>query len=207
MGLVAGGADLAYTKDWVGLSVVEQIERMYYVRVLDAFIPPKGGKVDLMEVEEEIFALATKFNCAFYFDPYQSVSMQQRLVRRGVRCVEYPFTAESRRKLFGRLLDLIEDGRIKVRPHLELKKQLLSLIAKRLPSGGWRIDHRPGQKDDLVVAIALALEGVPDYAGDHLPQAIGQRACTNLPGQDWVDLPLPGLPTMGRIRSRLDMDW
>lgn len=205
-GMRSGGVDLGITRDWCGLAVVEQVERMYYIPLLHAFIPPRAGKIDLLEIEEEVFALANRFNCSFYFDPYQAALMQQRLNQRGVRCVEFPFTMESRRKLFGRLLDLIEDGRIKIRPHPELKKQLLSLVAKRLPSGGWRIDHRQGQKDDLIVAVALALEGLPDYSENHLPQAVGQRVCTNLKGQSWEDLPSPGLGP-ANIKSRIDMDW
>ena len=172
----SGGVDLSLTKDWVGISIVENVDRMYYVRLLDAIIPPKGGKIDLVEIEEEIFALASKFNCPFYFDQYQSVSMQQRLVRRGVQCIEFVFTADSRRRLIGRYLDLIEQERIKARFHVALKKQLSGLIAKRLPSGGWRVDHRVGQKDDLVIAIALALEGLPDMGTDmHKPEAVGRR--------------------------------
>ena len=130
--------------------------------------------------------------------------MVQRLNQRGVRCIEYAFTTESRRKLFGRLLDLIEAGRIKIRYHAELKKQLLSLVAKRLPSGGWRIDHRSNSKDDLVVAIGLALEGLPDHSGVELQPGIGQRiARADVP---FEDLPSPGFPMPGRIpvRSKLE---
>ncbi len=171
-----GGVDLALTKDWVGLAIVEQVERMYYVRLLEAFVPPKGAKIDLLMVEEEIYALASKFNCGFYFDQYQSVSMQQRLTRRGVPCHEFVFSADSRRRVIARFMDLIEEGRIKSRPHPSLKKQLLALITKRLPSGGWRIDHRPNQKDDLVIAISLALEGLPELPSDlHRPEGIGRR--------------------------------
>ena len=111
--------------------------------------------MDLLQEEEEIFALASKFDCPVFIDPYQATLMQQRLVRRGIRCIEFPFTAESRRKLFGRLLDLIEDGRIKVRSNLDLKKQLLGLVAKRLPSGGWRIDHKALEADDGEVVYAI----------------------------------------------------
>ncbi len=172
----SGGVDLSLTKDWVGIAVVENVDRMYYVRLLDAIIPPKGGKIDLVEIEEEIYALASKFNCPFYFDQYQSVSMQQRLIRRGVQCIEFVFTTDSRRRLIGRYLDLIEEGRIKARFHLALKKQLSALITKRLPSGGWRIDHRVNQRDDLIIAIALALEGLPEMAPEmHKPEAIGRR--------------------------------
>ena len=208
MGRIAAGIDLGITKAWVGISVVEQIERMCYVRVLDAVIPPRGGKVDLVNLEEDIFALADKFNCPVYFDPYQSLSMQQRLIRRGVRCIEFPFTMESRRRLFGRLLDLIEDGRIKVRPHPELKKQLLALIAKRLPSGGWRIDHRPNQKDDLVVAIALALEGLPDVGSElHKPEGVGRRTAY-LGAEGAIDelIPWTSRGTQG-VPPKLWGDW
>jgi len=210
-GLRSGGVDLALTRDHCGLAVVEQVERIYYIQLLHAFIPPKQGKIDLIEIEEEVFALASKFNCSFQFDNYQAILMQQRLIQRGVRCVEFAFTMESRRRLFGRLLDLIEAGRIKSQPHPELRKQLLSLIAKKLPSGGWRIDHRAGAKDDLIVAVALALEGLPEYSDHHLPQAIGRRtaflgaeqSAEELVG--WQDKGTRGAPDRVRTKTAWDV--
>ena len=144
-------------------------------------------------------------------DNYQAILMQQRLIQRGVRCVEFAFTMESRRRLFGRLLDLIEAGRIKSQPHTELKKQLLSLIAKKLPSGGWRIDHRQGSKDDLIVAVALALEGLPDHSIVELQPGIGRRiaylgaeqSADELIG--WQDKGTQGAPDRVRIKTAWDV--
>ncbi len=43
----AGGVDLAVSRDWRAYAIVEDLHNIYYVRVLDAAIPPKGGKIDL----------------------------------------------------------------------------------------------------------------------------------------------------------------
>jgi len=93
------------------------------------------------------------------------VLMAQRLRGRGVEVVEYPFTGESRRKLFGTLLDLIRTGRLRCRPHEELRRELLGLEVQETMAG-WRVDHRVGRHDDHVVAVALAAQhvmAVPEF--------------------------------------------
>jgi hypothetical protein len=100
-----------------------------------------------------------------YIDPYQGTLMAQRLQRQGCMTVEYPFTGESRRRLFATILDLVRTRRLRSRPHPALRRELLSLEATET-AAGWRVDHRPGQHDDHVVAAALAVQAV---AGEGTP--------------------------------------
>lgn len=206
-GVREGGVDLALTRASAAISILRLTEGIVMVDLLAEFRPPRGGKIDLTETEDEIHALGHRFNVAFHFDIYQGALMMQRLQKRGVRCVEFSFTQEKRKMLFSRLLDTITTGRLKCRPHAELKRQLLSLEAKRLPSGAWRIDHRGGN-DDLVVAIGLALQALPPLDGysGMLPMGVGTRDTANLTGGgDWTDLPL--VP-WSNIRSRPGFgDW
>lgn len=174
----AGGGDLAYSKDWAALAVAEQIEQCYYVPYLNAWIAPRGGKIDLTEIEDELYAVHRHFQCAVWnLDPSQAILMIQRLEKepRRVPIKKFDFSYESRKRIIARLLNLVEAGRFFTRPNPALKKQLLSLSAKRTPSGLWKIDHRPNQKDDLVIAAALALEGLPEYAGVHKAMGLGER--------------------------------
>ncbi len=205
-GVREGGVDLALTRASAAISILRLTEGIVVVDLLAEFRPPRGGKIDLTEIEDEIHALAHRFNVAFHFDIWQGALMCQRLGKRGVRCVEFPFTQEKRKMLFSRLLDTITTGRLKCHPHAELKRQLLSLEAKRLPSGAWRIDHRGGN-DDLVVAIGLALQALPPLDGysGMLPMGVGTRACANLRDGDFVDCPTAD---WSRVRpGRAIPDW
>src|SRR3989304_4934406 len=56
---------------------------MAVIDLLAEYRPPRGGKIDLMEVENEIHALAHRFNVAFTFDPWQGGLMMDRLGARG----------------------------------------------------------------------------------------------------------------------------
>lgn len=174
----AGGVDLAYSRDWAALSIVEQIERCYYVKCLHAWIPTRGSKVHLPDIEDEIYALQCHYDCwKWNIDPSQALLMVQRLQAepRRVPIKEFHFSYESRKQIISRLLDLIEDGRVFVRAHPDLRKQLLSLSVQKTPSGLWKIDHRRNAKDDLVIATALAIAALPESAGGWRPEGHGMR--------------------------------
>jgi hypothetical protein len=96
-------------------------------------------------------------------DPWQGVLMAQRLRAAGVEVVEHTFTAAGRRQLFGALLDVIRTGRLRARPHEELRRELLGLEVQET-GAGWRVDHRSGRHYDLVVAVALAVAGLMSAA-------------------------------------------
>jgi hypothetical protein len=111
--------------------------------------------VDLVDVEVEVARLSRTFAAPVVLDPYQAVLLGQRLHAAGLQVCEYTFTGQSRRRLFGTLLQLVKDGHLRCFPHDDLRRELLRLEVQET-SAGWRVDHRPGQQDDHVVAIALA---------------------------------------------------
>ncbi len=127
------------------------------VEALVTWRPSEGSKVNLTEVENEVAVLAERFKGPVILDPWQGVLMAQRLRARGIKVIEYPFTGESRRKLFTVILDLIRNGRLKSRPHDDLRRELLTLEVEET-AAGWRVDHKPGRHDDHVVATALAAQ-------------------------------------------------
>jgi hypothetical protein len=114
-----------------------------------------GQRGDAVDVEVGVARLSRTFTAPVMLDPYQAVLLGQRLRAAGADVYEYPFTAESRRRLFGLLLQLVKDGHLRCFPHDDLRRELLSLEVQET-SAGWRVDHRPGQQDDHVVATALA---------------------------------------------------
>ncbi|MDR7555506.1 MAG: hypothetical protein QN157_07855 [Armatimonadota bacterium] len=109
--------------------------------------------MDLVDVEAEVAGLAQIFGASVVIDPYQAALLGQRLHRAAVRVMEHPFTAESRRRLFGLLLQLVKDRHLRCFPHNDLQRELLALEVSETASG-WRVDHRLGRHDDHVVAWA-----------------------------------------------------
>jgi hypothetical protein len=110
-------------------------------------------------VEATVAELARQHAARVVVDPWQGVLLAQRLRARGVHVVEYPFTGESRRKLFGAVLDLVRTCRLRCRPHEDFRRELLGLEVQET-AAGWRVDHRVGQNDDHVVAVALAAHAI-----------------------------------------------
>lgn len=165
-GARALGLDLGLTRD---KTVVAEVARdaatgLVCVEALVTWDPKGRGKVELPEVEEDVVALAQRFRCGVWLDPWQGVLLGQRLQQRGVQVVEFPFTGDNRRKLFITLLDLVRANRLRARPHDELRRELLSLETTET-AAGWRVDHKPGRFDDHVVAVGLAVQGLPAWTG------------------------------------------
>ena len=155
------GLDLGLSRDRTVISGLraDQATGLVCVDLLETYTPPPGAKVDLTEVEAVVADLARTWSAPVTLDPWQAVLMAQRLRAAGVTVVEYQFTAETRRKLFGSLLALIRTGSLRSRPHAELRRELLGLDVQQTSGGGWRVDHKTGKHDDHVVAVALALGG------------------------------------------------
>ncbi len=157
---VSVGLDVGLTKDRSVLApVAETKDKLLVVLGLETWAGSKGAKVDLREVEDAAAAVARKFSAPIYVDPWQAILMAQNLQRRGRRVHEVPITSESRRRLFGYLLTAIRDGRLRCRPHAELRRELLGLEVKETLAG-FRVDHKPGRHDDHAFAVALALSGL-----------------------------------------------
>jgi hypothetical protein len=161
------GLDLGVTKDRSVLALVGSAdEGRVVVRKLATWVPPKGGKVDLQAVEDEVESLMrTHAVAACIYDPHQAQHMAQRLRVRSVPMLEYTFTSASRRDLFAKLLDLIRRRKLVAAPHAELRRELLHLEVTET-AGGWRADHKRGRHDDHVVAVALAAQRIVTWAAN-----------------------------------------
>jgi phage terminase large subunit-like protein len=154
------GLDLGLTDDAGAAARVElRADGTVVVAGLVTYEPRPGARVDLQLVEEQVGAWARAAHIPVVVDPWQAALMAQRLRAEGVEVIEYTFTAGSRQKLFGTLLELIRTGRLRAQPHEALRKELLGLEVQETATG-WRVDHRVGRHDDHVVAVALAASAV-----------------------------------------------
>lgn len=131
--------------------------------------PKVEGEIPIALVEERLREVASVFRpCTLVVDPWQMAAVIQTL-RREHPVVEFVFSGKSLMELSANLFNLITAGRLRLYPDPALERELL-LIDVKMESYGWRIDHRPGQFSDRVIALGMAaLEAVkqgPSYAGD-----------------------------------------
>jgi hypothetical protein len=73
---------------------------------------------------------------------------------------EFVTTQQSKRRVIDNLTLAIEREECRLLNDDYLKLEFQSYTLKRLPGGGWKYDARPGMHDDIVMASALAWNGV-----------------------------------------------
>ncbi len=193
-GPYAIGVDIGVTRDRSFISALQKDEStgLFCVRHLLGFIPRTGERVNLQDVEQDVAAAARLYHAPVYLDPYQAVLMSQRLQQNGINVFEITFTAESRKKLFGTMLDVIRRKQLRCAPDPEFKAELTGLEIKESLTG-YRVDHTSAAHDDATVAVALALQGLTQMEPvDAMPEAIGLRDTAFLgKGNDWITMPTP----------------
>ena len=120
---------------------------------------PRGGKINLMEVEDFILDAHRRFNFfTVYFDPSQAELMAQRLRTRGVPMHAIPFTSASTQEMASSLLETFHSGQIELFRHHQLIRdiQQLRLIER---GNGFRLDAARTAEGhaDTAVSFLLAL--------------------------------------------------
>ena len=194
-GPVAVGVDIGVTRDRSFIAAVTKDEAtgLFCVRHLLGYKPRPGERVNLREVEQDIETVAKMYQATVYLDPHQGILLSQRLQSRGVFTIAYAFGAQSRAKLFGTLMDVIRRRQLRCAPHADFRMELTALEVKESLSG-YRVDHTSSGHDDAVVAVALALQGLPhvELGADTMPEALGFREMGGLgEGGRWENLPSP----------------
>lgn len=160
-GPAAVGVDLGVTRDAAAVALVRYDigSRLAVVEALETWRAQGGHKVHLPDVQDAAAMLARRSGAPVVLESWQAEQMAQQLARQGVRVQTVQPTAETRRRLFTKLLEVVREARLKCRPHEALRRELLGLeLQERL--SGWRVDHPRQGHDDHVVAVGLALQTV-----------------------------------------------
>lgn len=93
-----GGLDLGISHDHAAftiLGVSGKLRKIKLCRFL-RWIPPKGGKIDLIKVRDDIDRLARHYRLYnLFYDPYQAELMVQELRQRGHRSTEMTFASST----------------------------------------------------------------------------------------------------------------
>ncbi len=127
---------------------------------LEVWQGTRAQPVDLSDVEAWIDLSARSYNHAsVVFDPWQAVHLTQRLRSRGVRIVEFTFSAQSVGRLASTLHQLLRSRTISLPDDPELLDELANVrLVERTP-GVHRIEHDADKHDDRAIALALAAFG------------------------------------------------
>ena len=117
----------------------------------------------------------------------------QELQALGLTVEPYVISSVSREVLLSALVVGTERETIHFPNHPKLLRELQSFQMRKMPSGRWRPEAPPGEHDDHVFALALALEAADPWAGD---QAFRRKSYS------WRYVQTQGEATGGAIQHR-----
>jgi phage terminase large subunit-like protein len=108
-------------------------------------------------IEATILEWREKFQLRkVYFDPFQMVSVAQRLQRAGVKVEEFPQTVPNLTAATSNLFDLIQSRSLVLYPDAPMRLAISRAVMHE-SSRGWRLDKlKQAHKIDVVVALSLA---------------------------------------------------
>lgn len=210
--------DASISGDTTALLAVwrNQVTQQFYVDYDDiySFLPslqdPETGilQIDFGEVENVIWRLwQTGQYAALTYDPYQAVSLAQRLRRRGVRTIE--FTQNSMRlKADSYLRQVLSDGLLFHPNHEELNQHMRNATVKYSPNGtGLRIvKSEKAKKIDLAVALSMGIHALanlkPGIVHKYVPEMAAYGNSTVSPAAHVKSSPFSGLSSYSPYKKR-----
>jgi phage terminase large subunit-like protein len=154
--------DAATKRDSAAMVAVTWDEAARKVRLVNlrVWTPGPGDPVELeltMEAELRAWSLAYAL-LAVRYDPYQLVTIAQRLTREGLPMEEYPQTSDRLTAIGQSIWDLVTGGNLVAYPHEALREHVLNGVVVETPRG-WRIaKEKARHKIDLLVALAMAAD-------------------------------------------------
>ncbi|MCF8032862.1 MAG: hypothetical protein K9K66_07610 [Desulfarculaceae bacterium] len=157
--LYFAAVDLGLVNDATAVVVVHRdpVSQKVILDHVQTFKGSPTSPVVIGQVEEHLYALHQHFDRLgmLRLDPYQAVSMMQRLEERGLPVDQFNFSAGNITRLTQNLFQLFKDRRIALFEHDELINELLTVKVVE-KSYGIRIDHEHGRHDDHVIALGMA---------------------------------------------------
>jgi phage terminase large subunit-like protein len=130
--------------------------------VLDRIEVWEGSRrnpVRLADVETWVAEASIAYNRAqVVFDPWQAHGTMQRLAARGIRTIEFAFTAQSVGRLASTLLLLLRNGALALPDDEALLDELANIRVRESAPGALRLDHDADKFSDRVIALSLAAQ-------------------------------------------------
>jgi phage terminase large subunit-like protein len=181
---VWAGVDASVKRDSTALVACTYNKQTKSVRLVahKTFTPSTNDPIDFEgTVEATVLDWRDRFLLRkVYYDPFQMVSVAQRLARAGVKMEEFPQTIPNLTAATSNLFDLIQSRSIQLYPDAAMRLAVSRAILHE-SSRGWRLDKLKQQhKIDIVVALSLAA-----YAAIK-----GQGESTYVSDMSWVSGPV-----------------
>jgi hypothetical protein len=152
----------------------------------ESWAPPKGGQIDLEEVERAILADHQRFRiAALLYDPYQCALMAQRLARRGVPMIEQVFSGRSLSAMASVFLEEFKARTLDLYPDDQLTADLGKLRIVERPFG-YRIEAPRDASGhcDRATSLGLALLGARKFCFVGGQQVHGELVCSPAFGEE-----------------------
>jgi hypothetical protein len=152
------GLDLGLRGDRTVAAIAHQQDGTVVLDRMQVWSGSRENEVQLSVVEDFLMEVGRQFSPAFVFDPWQAVSLRQRLQSRGHRITDYTFTPQSVGRLAVTMYNLIREHRLAIPDDPDLIDELSNVRLRETSPGIFRVDHDAGQHDDRVVSLALAAQ-------------------------------------------------
>jgi phage terminase large subunit-like protein len=154
------GVDASVKRDSTALVACAYSRQSKVVRLIAhrVFTPTPGDPIDFEStIERTILEWRDRFQLRkVYFDPFQMVSVAQRLAKQCVKIEEYPQTIPNLTAATSNLFDLVSARQLILYPDAAMRLAVSRAIIVE-SARGWRLDKlRQHYRIDLVVALSMA---------------------------------------------------
>lgn len=154
------GLDLGHVKDRSVFAMGHREGDAVHLDVMQTWQGSRLRPVNFGEVQSFIEAAHKRYRFELRADPWQALSVLQRLREAGVPATEFTFSAASKQRLASTLLQSVNDGSLRLYDAPGLRDELAGLRVKQTSSGGWTFDHTASGHDDRATALALMVVAV-----------------------------------------------
>jgi phage terminase large subunit-like protein len=157
------GVDASTKHDSTAIVACTYDERTKHVRLVShvTFQPSPDDPLDFEQtIERTLVNMAEQYDLQeVRYDPWQLVSVAQRLIRAGIPMVEFPQTVGNLTEASSNLFELVRGGSMTLYADSEMRLAASRAVAIET-SRGWRIGkEKKSHKIDVVVALAQAALG------------------------------------------------
>ena len=154
------GVDASVKRDSTALVAITFDKKTHVARLVAhrVFTPTPGDPIDFeATVEATLRDWHKRYRLRkVLFDPFQMVSVAQRLAKANIPVEEYPQSVPNLTAATSNLLDLIQERRLALYPDAAMRLAISRAIIVE-SSRGWRLDKLKQQhKIDVVVALSMA---------------------------------------------------
>ncbi len=152
-----GALDVGLVNDATVFAIGHREGADIHLDQLQVWKGSKARPVSLAAVRDAVLLAHERYELrALHFDRWQAHRLTEELSSAGVPCQPFEFTSASKQKYSAALLQVLNEGTLKLYEPGGLEDELRGLTI-RVTGGGWTFDHSRRGHDDRAVALALVV--------------------------------------------------